>query len=139
MKKVILVIVVAMMGILNSAKAQPNQHKIVFQFTNGHDTMQQKAFVKQLQNLSEHWPDASYEVVVYNQGLELVMNEKSKFINEIKTLHQKGIRFVVCENTMKNRNISKEAFIPEVEYIKAGIAEIVERQEEGWTYIKGGF
>jgi intracellular sulfur oxidation DsrE/DsrF family protein len=27
----------------------------------------------------------------------------------------------------------------EVEYVPVGIVEIVEKQEQGWTYIKGGF
>lgn len=121
------------------AFAQGKQHKIVFQFTNAHDTLQQKAFVKQLQNLKEHWPDAQYEVVVYNQGLELLMPSHSKHLEAVKELHSKGVRFVVCENTMKNRKIGKEAFIPIVEYVKAGIAEIVEKQEAGWSYVKGGF
>lgn len=50
------------------------------------------------------------------------------------------MKFVVCENTLKNRKISKDAF-PEilVEYTPAGIAEIVEKQEQGWSYIKGGY
>jgi hypothetical protein len=48
--------------------------------------------------------------------------------------------FLVCENTLKNRKISKDVFVTElVEYIPAGIAEIVEKQEQGWSYIKGGF
>lgn len=138
MKRISLILLV-LIGFIPILKAQSNQHKIVFQFTNGQDTMQQKAFIKQLQNLTEHWPQANYEVVVYNQGLELVMLEKSKFIPEVLVLHKKGVRFVVCENTMKNRKIEKTAFIPEVEYVKAGIAEIVEKQEQGWSYIKGGF
>ncbi len=115
------------------------QHKIVFQFTNGNDTLQQKAFVKQLQNLADHWPDAQFEVVVYNQGLELLMTQTSRYSTELTELQSKGIHFVVCENTLKNRKINKEAFIPIVSYVKAGIAEIVEKQEQGWSYIKGGF
>jgi intracellular sulfur oxidation DsrE/DsrF family protein len=101
--------------------------------------MQQKAFVNQLKNVTAYWPDAQIEVVVYNQGLELVMPSKSKHIEAVKQLIEKGVRFVVCENTMKQRNISKAEFIPEVEYTPAGIVELVEQQERGWMYIKGGF
>jgi intracellular sulfur oxidation DsrE/DsrF family protein len=55
-------------------------------------------------------------------------------------LKKKGVAFVVCENTLMNRNISKVEFPQNiVEYIPAGIAEIVEKQEKGWKYIKGGF
>lgn len=121
------------------AQSKPNNHKIVFQFTNANDTIQQKAFAKQLKNLTDHWPTAEYEVVLYNMGLEFIMPTKSRHIAAIKKLHAKGVRFVVCENTMKNREITKEQLIPEVEYVLAGIAEIVEKQEQGWSYIKGGF
>ena len=72
-------------------------------------------------------------------GLEFLMPSKSKHITTIKALHAKGVRFIVCENTMTTRKISKEQFIPEVEYETSGIAEIVEKQEQGWSYIKGGF
>lgn len=117
-----------------------SNHQIIFQFTNANDTLQQKAFVKQLENLNEHWPNANYEVVLYNQGLELVMKTNVNYLERIRTLKNKGVRFVVCENTLKNRKINKDVF-PEdiVEYIPAGIAEIVEKQEQGWSYIKGGF
>lgn len=138
MKKILTLLFLLSM-LHNVSLAQGKRHKIVFQFTNAIDTLQQKAFVKQLQNLQEHWPDAQYEVVVYNQGLELLMPGKSKYLPEIKSLIQQGVEFLVCENSMKNRKIGKEAFIPEAGYVKAGIAELVERQEEGWTYIKGGF
>jgi intracellular sulfur oxidation DsrE/DsrF family protein len=139
MKKVLLLASLIMVLYSKALLAQPDDHKIIFQFTNAVDTMQQKAFVNQLKNVTAYWPDAQIEVVVYNQGLELVMPSKSKHIDAVKQLIEKGVRFVVCENTMKQRNIGKAEFIPEVEYTPAGIVELVERQERGWMYIKGGF
>lgn len=139
MKKIFLIVSLFVLLFSNTIFAQPNEHKIIFQFTNAVDTMQQKAFVNQLKNVTAYWPDAQIEVVVYNQGLELVMPAKSKHIDAVKQLIEKGVRFVVCENTMKQRNIGKAEFIPEVEYTPAGIVELVEQQERGWMYIKGGF
>jgi intracellular sulfur oxidation DsrE/DsrF family protein len=72
-------------------------------------------------------------------GLPLVMSAKSKQIDAIKALRAKGVRFLVCENTMKSQKVTKDQLIPEVEYVPVGIAEIVEKQEQGWTYVKGGF
>ncbi|MBL7765008.1 MAG: DsrE family protein [Chitinophagaceae bacterium] len=121
-------------------KAQNTAHKVVFQFTNANDTLQQKAFVKQLENLTGFWPEAQIEVVLYNQGVELVMLNNTTYVDRVKALHQQGVRFVICENTLKNRKIGKDAFDAEwVEFTPAGIAEIVLKQEQGWSYIKGGF
>lgn len=129
-----------MMFVNSFAQTEQKDHKIIFQFTNANDTLQQKAFVKQLENITEHWPNAKYEVVLYNQGLELVMKNNTKYQSRLQVLKSKGVKFVVCENTLKNRKISKDVF-PEilVEYTPAGIAEIVEKQEQGWSYIKGGY
>jgi intracellular sulfur oxidation DsrE/DsrF family protein len=121
------------------AQKKPNNHKIVFQFTNASDTLQQKAIINQLTNLTAHWPKAKYEVVIHSMGLPFVMSGKSKQIQAIKVLRAKGVRFLVCENTLKSQKVSKDQLISEVEYVPVGIAEIVERQEQGWTYIKGGF
>ena len=131
---------ICLLSVNSFAQNKPKDHKIVFQFTNANDTLQQKAFVKQLENITAHWPNAKYEVVVYNQGVELVMKNNTKYQARLQTLKAKGVNFVVCENTLKNRKISKEAF-PEilVGFVPAGIAEIVEKQEEGWSYIRGGF
>lgn len=121
-------------------EAKKAKHQIVFQFTNAIDTLQQKAFVRQLENLTDHWPEAQYEVVLYNQGVELVFQNNITYQNRLMALKKKGVRFVVCENTLKNRKISKENLQQDiVEYVEAGIAEIVLLQEKGWSYIKGGF
>ena len=121
------------------AQKKPNNHKIVFQFTNASDTLQQKAIINQLTNLTTHWPKAKYEVVIHSMGLPFVMSGKSKQIQAIKVLRAKGVRFLVCENTLKSQKVSKDQLLSEVEYVPVGIAEIVEKQEQGWTYIKGGF
>ena len=133
------VLMFSMISIGAFAQKKTNNHKIVFQFTNAADTLQQKAIVNQLKNLTTHWPNAKYEVVIHSMGLPFVMSEKSKQIEAIKTLKAKGVRFLVCENTMKSQKVSKDQLIQEVEYVPVGIAEIVEKQEQGWTYIKGGF
>jgi intracellular sulfur oxidation DsrE/DsrF family protein len=133
------ILVFSMISIAAFAQKKPNKHKIVFQFTNAADTLQQKAIVNQLKNLTTHWPNAKYEVVIHSMGLPFVMSEKSKQIEAIKVLKAKGVRFLVCENTLKSQKVSKEQLISEVEYVPVGIAEIVEKQEQGWTYIKGGF
>ena len=115
-------------------------HKVVFQFTNANDTLQQKAFVKQLENTTDYWPEAHYEVVLYNQGIELVMNSNTHYKEKLLLLKSKGVKFVVCENTLKNRKIDKKSLFTDlVDYVPAGIAEIVLKQEQGWSYIKGGF
>jgi uncharacterized protein len=47
--------------------------------------------------------------------------------------------FLACENTIAERKLDRSKIIPEAGFVKAGIIHIVERQEDGWSYIKAGF
>ncbi len=140
MKKNILLPILLITFAINVNAQKKQKHNIVFQYTDAVDVLQQKAFVKQLENLIEFWPKANYEVVVYNQGLELFFLSNTAFHDRMLALKLKGVKFVICENTLKNRKIAKEELQQDlVEYTPAGIAEIVLKQEKGWSYIKGGF
>lgn len=135
-----LCIALAAIAFTAMSATQKKQHRIVFQYTNATDTLQQKAFVQQLENITTHWPQAKYQVVVYNQGVDLLMQRNTTYAQRLQALHGKGVRFVICENTLRNRKLSKDLFMQDiVGYVPAGIAEIVEKQEQGWSYIKGGF
>ncbi len=132
-------LIMAFMALMpNDATAQGANHKVVFQFTLA-DSMQQKAFSNQLKNLRKHWPDAQIEVVAYNHGIDFLMTKRTRHHDIIADLKKAGVRFVVCQNTMNQRNIKADELIQEAEIVPAGIAEIVEKQEQGWSYIKGGF
>ncbi len=118
---------------------QKKTHRVVFQFTNALDSAQQKSITGQLDNLITVWPDAEIEVVIHGKGVGLVMTNKTSQADAIKTLKSKGIKFVVCENTIRLNKLDKADFMAEVGYVPAGIAEIVMKQEAGWSYVKGGF
>lgn len=137
MKKWIPFLILLFTFSISTFYAQGKDHKVVFQFTLA-DSMQQKAFSNQLKNLRKHWPDAQVEVVAYNQGIDFLMTKRTRHHDIIAELKGKGVRFVVCQNTMNQRNIKADELIPEAEIVPAGIAEIVEKQEQGWSYIKGG-
>lgn len=139
MKNYLWVVILLLQFLAVQSSAQGKEHRVVIQFTNATDTMQQKALTNQLNNLRAHWPDATIEVVAFNQGVDYLLSSKVRHQEAIMELKKSGVRFIVCENTMKHRKLNKTDFIPEAEFVKAGIAEIVERQEEGWSYIVGGF
>jgi uncharacterized protein len=139
MKKNILLFSVSILLFFAFTSNKPKKHRVVFQFTNANDTLQQKAFANQLNNLVTLWPNAELEVVSYNHGLDFMMTAKSKQIDAINKLAEKGIKFMVCENTMKRQKVTKDQLLPIAVVVPSGIAEVVEKQEKGWSYIKGGF
>jgi intracellular sulfur oxidation DsrE/DsrF family protein len=123
----------------NLQAQQLPKHKIVMQLSSA-DTMTWKGLMNNLRNLKEGWGDSlAIEVVAHGPGIELLMQQKTTQLENIRKMIQKGIVFYACENTMKEKKILPESIIPEATFVKMGIGHIVLRQEAGWTYIKAGF
>jgi intracellular sulfur oxidation DsrE/DsrF family protein len=119
-------------------KSKNNVHKIIFQLTTN-DTMAHKALMKQLNNITTVAPTTKIEIVCHGPGLEMLITENSIVHQKIKQLSAIGVSFIACEFSMKERNVPQDKIIPEAGYVKAGIIEIVSKQEQGWSYIKSGF
>ncbi len=119
-------------------KSKNNVHKIIFQLITN-DTMAHKALMKQLNNITTVAPTTKIEIVCHGPGLEMLITEKSIVHQKIKQLSAIGVSFIACEFSMKERNVPQDKIIPEAGYVKAGIIEIVSKQEQGWSYIKSGF
>lgn len=113
-------------------------HKIVFQLTTS-DTLAHKALMKQLVNIKTVAPDTKIEVVCHGPGLDLLLSNKTVVHEKIKTAKEKGVEFIACEFSLKERKLDKSTIISEAGFVPAGIIEIVIKQEQGWTYIKSGF
>lgn len=122
----------------NPAATESKQHKIVFQLSID-DSLAHKALMKQLNNISKVAPGTKIEVVCHGPGLSMLIIGKTTVQEKIGQMKMLGVEFVACEFSMSERNITKEKIIPEAGYVKAGIIEIVTRQEQGWSYIKSGF
>lgn len=113
-------------------------HRIVFQLSTA-DTLAHKALMKQIRNITSVAPDTKIEVVCHGPGLNVLVKDKTTVQASIQAFQNPNITFVACEFSMKERNVSKEQIIPEAGFVKAGILEIVIKQEAGWSYIKSGF
>ena len=47
-----------------------------------------------------------------------------------------GVRFVACQNTMRQRTLGQADLLPGVGTVPSGAYEIVRRQQEGYSYFK---
>ncbi len=143
MKNLVFTLFMALLVFNISAKNSKNKskesvHKIVFQLTTN-DTMAHKSLMKQLSNITSVAPTTKIEVVCHGPGLDMLVTGKTVVQEKIKQLKVIGVDFVACEFSIKERNVPIEKIIPEAGFVKAGIIEIVTKQEQGWSYIKSGF
>ena len=47
-----------------------------------------------------------------------------------------GTNILACENTMANQKVGKGEILPGVNYVGAGVVEIMRRQQQGWSYLR---
>ena len=43
---------------------------------------------------------------------------------------------VACENTMRGAKLTKDDMLHGVAYVGAGVVEIMQRQQQGWAYLR---
>lgn len=121
-----------------TAMMDKKTHRIVFHVTTP-DTAAYRALSRQIVHVLEHWPSAQIEVVAHNKGIGMLEKKKSNVADRITALTTQGVRFVACEQTMKIQKLEKSDILPDAGFVERGIVHVVERQEEGWAYIKAGF
>lgn len=112
-------------------------HRIVFQLVTA-DTLSHKGLMRQLNNVLNEAPDAKIEVVCHGPGLDMLVGKKTVVGKQLTELTSRGVVFQACENTLKERKIDRADVLPLAGFVRAGIIHIVEKQEQGWSYIKAG-
>ena len=95
--------------------------------------------MKQLENILRISPDSKLEIVCHGPGLEMLMKEKCIVSTPIEALTKRGVEFVACEFSLKQKKVEKSQILPSAGFVEAGIIEIVSKQEKGWSYIKSGY
>jgi uncharacterized protein len=102
---------------------------------------------KALRNIRNHLdvaPDTKIIVVAHAEGVDFLMegakdkkNPNIDYASLVSALKARGVRFEVCELTLRNRNLKKEQFIMDADFTASGVVRIAElQQREGYAYIK---
>ena len=100
--------------------------------------------LKGLRNIRNHIdtdPTAKITVVTHALGVDFLM-EGAKDVNggafagPVAALVARGVKFQICDITLKNRNLKKEQFIQEAEFTPSGVVRIAKLQKQGYAYIK---
>ena len=111
-------------------------YRVVFDLTSK-DSLDQKAVLRWVSEVSKASPDARLEVVMYGQGVNMVTKGRSVVAETVNKLSQnKNVTFAVCAVALQNQGINKSDLLPNIVVVPDGIYEIILKQREGWGYIK---
>jgi intracellular sulfur oxidation DsrE/DsrF family protein len=136
---IVLGLIISSSTVVVAQDKQVKMHQVVMQLNSG-DTAVWSSMLGNVRNFQKVWPGkVTIEVVVHGKALNFLVKEKSHLVSEIESMTKLGVIFNACENTMNKYGIRKDMLIPSVSSVPSGVAELVMKQEEGWSYLKTGY
>ncbi len=120
------------------AQSHDAQHRVVIQL-NTADTAAWSSTIGNIKNLQKIWPNnVVVEVVVHGKALDLLVATKTHLANEVIELSKINVQFSACENSMRKHHIEKSELLNIANTVPSGVAEVILKQEAGWSYLKAG-
>jgi uncharacterized protein len=118
------------------------QDKVVYHIDNAE--MQATKGLRNVRNHLDVAPDTKITVVTHANGVDFLMegakdkaNPSIDYSALVSDLKARGVKFEVCEITLKNRNLNKNQFILDAEFTPSGVVRIGQLQSrEKYAYIK---
>lgn len=102
--------------------------------------------LKGLRNIRNHLdvsPQSTIIVVTHANGVDLLMEGAKDKKNNVDyaplvgALKSRGVKFEVCEITLKNRNLKKDQFTLDADFTPSGVVRVADLQyKDGFAYIK---
>ena len=98
-----------------------------------------------LRNVGNHLevnPKAHIVIVTHAQGVDFLMDgakdrNGNPYNIRVEELKAQGVKFDVCDITLRNRKLTRKQFIPEATFVPSGVAEITRlQQREGYAYLR---
>jgi intracellular sulfur oxidation DsrE/DsrF family protein len=122
--------------------AQTAADKVVYHIDNA--AAQATKGLRNIRNHRDVAPQTQIVVVTHADGVDFLM-EGAKDKNNtnvdygalVSALKARGVRFEICEITLKNRNLNKAQFSMDAEFTPSGVVRVGRLQaREGYGYIK---
>ena len=125
-------------GVASAHAQQPagTKSKVVMQVSDG-DAGKWNLALNNAKNLQSDLGAANVEIeiVAYGPGIGMLKAD-SVVGTRVDEALAAGVKVVACENTMRGQKLTKPDMLAGVGYVSAGVVEIMQRQQQGWAYIR---
>lgn len=118
------------------AQASAPRSKVVIQISDGNPANWNLA-LSNVRNIQADLGAANVdiEVVAYGPGIDMLKLD-SPLANRVGEATAAGVKIMACENTMHGQHLTRGDMLDGIGYVKAGVVEIMLRQQQGWSYIR---
>ena len=119
-----------------AAGASAPKYRVVMQVSNP----EPRGWRQTLNNamaLTKNAGRANVQIEIVANGMGIGLLKFDSHAKEVAAVLEMGIKVLACGETMKALMLEKEDMLPNISYVPGGLIEILDRQREGWLYIKG--
>lgn len=118
------------------AQPIPQRNRVVIQVSDG-DASKWNLALNNARNLQSDLGERNVEVeiVAYGPGIGMLKLD-SPVGNRVGEARDAGVKVMACENTMKAQKLVRADMLNGIGYVGAGVVEIMQRQQEGWAYLR---
>lgn len=118
------------------AQQTPARGKVVLQMSDG-DPAKWNLALNNAKNVQADLgaSNVDIEIVAYGPGIGMLKTD-SVVGNRVGDALSAGVKVVACENTMHGQKLTKADMLDKIGYVKAGVVEIMQKQQQGWAYIR---
>lgn len=112
------------------------QAKVVFQVSDN-DPAKWNLTLNNLKNVQAELGEDKVmaEIVAYGPGIGMLKGD-SPVAQRVAAALGGNVKIVACENTMKALKLGYGDMLPKIGYVPAGVVELIQRQGEGYAYIR---
>ena len=79
--------------------------------------------------------NVAIEIVAYGPGIGMLKSD-SVVASRIGEALGRGVKLEACENTMRGQKLTKADMLDGIDYVPAGVVEIMQKQQQGWAYLR---
>ena len=126
-------------GAQAQAATGPAKHKVVFELNAPPPSGWDQLF-HNVDNILKIFggEGVQVEVVCFGKGLNMLLKKNTEYADRLKAASDKGVVLAACQNSMRAMRVTTADLFPFAAQVDSGVAELVRKQEAGWSYIKGG-
>ena len=113
------------------------KYRVVMQVSNAEPRGWHQTLVNAMALTKNAGPaNVQIEIVANGMGIGM-LKYNSPEAREVAAVLGMGIKVLACGETMKALMLEKDDMLPGIGYVPGGLIEVLDRQAEGWRYIKG--
>lgn len=118
----------------------PPENFVVYQLNKSEREYQEHVIFSVGAMLRQYNDNIKIVVTAFGPGIHLLLKKPRRPVapvlrEKVSSLHEYGVEFHGCGNTLKALKLTEKDLLPFVKYVEVGASDLLELQKKGYAYI----